>query len=242
MTATSPVSPDKSIDYAMHALPTAESRIIVKIWIIAFLLTSCASVVKPTAVSRIINPEYLYIVGHGWHTGVVIDTSRVQRAKLAAMADFKGLRYLEIGWGDEGFYLAEDNKITTSLTLRAVFIPTPSVLHIVGFNLPPEKNFPNSNVRKIPVSRAGFAAMISFVDKMFTLSSDKKPIFLGPGLYGQSRFYRAKGSYHFFRTCNTWTQQALQAAGVPVTAYSGAIAESVLEQVDALPDVVRLAN
>ena len=28
VTATSPVSPDKSIDYVMHALPTAESRII----------------------------------------------------------------------------------------------------------------------------------------------------------------------------------------------------------------------
>jgi hypothetical protein len=27
VTATSPVSPDKSIDYAMHALPTAESRL-----------------------------------------------------------------------------------------------------------------------------------------------------------------------------------------------------------------------
>ena len=38
---------------------------------------------------------------------------------------------------------------------------------------------------------------------------------LGPGLYGDSRFYPAWESFHLFRTCNVWTAQALRAAGLP---------------------------
>jgi hypothetical protein len=38
---------------------------------------------------------------------------------------------------------------------------------------------------------------------------------LGPGLYGDSRFYPAGDSFHLFRTCNVRMAQALRAAGLP---------------------------
>src|SRR5262249_52704227 len=38
----------------------------------------------------------------------------------------------------------------------------------------------------------------------------------GPGLYAESRFYRAIGRYRLFDNSNTWTAKALRAAGCPI--------------------------
>jgi hypothetical protein len=37
----------------------------------------------------------------------------------------------------------------------------------------------------------------------------------GPGLYGPSRFYRARGTFNIFHVCNHWLADLLDAAGVP---------------------------
>ena len=53
-----------------------------------------------------------------------------------------------MGWGDDGFYRSD--KITTGVTLKALFWPTPSVLHVVGFNDAPESYFVESKVVRMP--------------------------------------------------------------------------------------------
>ncbi|MGH8525150.1 MAG: DUF2459 domain-containing protein, partial [Gammaproteobacteria bacterium] len=40
---------------------------------------------------------------------------------------------------------------------------------------------------------------------------------LGRGLYGNSRFYPARGKFHLFNTCNTWAARALGAAGYSIS-------------------------
>lgn len=55
---------------------------------------------------------------------------------------------------------------------------------------------------------------------------------LGPGLYGDSRFYPARERFHLFNTCNVWTARALRAAGLP---FAPAVtAEGVMAQARAL--------
>ncbi len=44
-----------------------------------------------------------------------------------------------------------------------------------------------------------------------------KAIPLRPGLYGKSRFYLSRETYHLFNTCNVWTARGLHAAGLPIT-------------------------
>jgi hypothetical protein len=39
---------------------------------------------------------------------------------------------------------------------------------------------------------------------------------LGPGIYGDSTFFRANGKYYFPNTCNVWTARGLKTAGVPI--------------------------
>ena len=49
------------------------------------------------------------------------------------------------------------------------------------------------------------------------------------GLYGDSSFYDAVGTYSLFNTCNTWTARGLQSAGFDIGTAFKARAASVMK-------------
>ena len=53
---------------------------------------------------------------------------------------------------------------------------------------------------------------------------------LAAGLYGDSRFYPARGHFHLFNTCNVWTARALQAAGLPMQPRLAVTASALIDQ------------
>ena len=155
------------------------------------------------------------VVKHGWHVGIVVDQDEMASRVPLLGEDFSGADHLEIGWGDARFYQAAEPS--TGLALRAALWPTASVMHIVGFSREPAHYFSTSEVVNICVSRSGYQKMLDFILDSFERRPDGEVIPLGPGLYGNSRFYRAKGSFHLFNTCNTWAAQAVAATGLPVS-------------------------
>jgi uncharacterized protein (TIGR02117 family) len=156
----------------------------------------------------------IYLANHGWHTGLIVARKDIPTNAWPAARDFATFEYLEVGWGDDGFYRAE--KITSGITLKALFWPTPSVLHVVGFNGAPVDYFSSSKVFRVELTPEGFERLCRFIDTAYARTSRGTTIPLGPGLYGTSEFYRADGSYYFPRSCNYWTASALRTAGCPV--------------------------
>jgi len=169
----------------------------------------------------------IYIVNHGYHAGIA-----VPRAALAEQASRQGLSalgyvatrfadfdWLEIGWGDEGFYryVPTAESLTVALALRALFrTGNPSVLHVVGVKTDPRAMFANSELVPIGLSDAGFARIAALLDSTFARSNGSvMPQDLGPGLYGTSLFFRANGAFHLFNVCNHWIARVLDAAGIP---------------------------
>ena len=205
-------------------------RQIISLTALALLATGCLGPKKnlfPPAAGA--PHKTVHVVSHGWHTGVIVSRADIPTNVWPAQPDFAQFESLEVGWGDDGFYRAD--KITTAITLKALFWPTPSVLHVVGFNGPPEREFPESKVMRVEFSPEGFTALCAQIDHEFTKTSHGKPIPLGPGLYGESEFYRANQSYYFPKTCNWWTAQTLRAGGCPVTPLWSVTAGSVMRQV-----------
>lgn len=170
----------------------------------------------------------IHVVSHGWHTGVIVSRADIPTNVWPAHRDFAPFESVEVGWGDDGFYRCDE--ITTAITIKALFWPTPSVLHVVGFNGPPEREFPASQVIRVELSPEGFARLCAQIDHEFTQTQQGKPIPLGPGLYGESEFYRANQSYYFPKTCNWWTARTLRAAGCPITPLWSITAGSVMSQ------------
>ena len=127
---------------------------------------------------------------------------------------FQEKKYLEIGWGDAGFY--QSRHYTLALTARALLAPGKSVVHVVGFDPPPEQAFPRANIVLLHLPVRKFYDLLHFVDSSVDRASRERALRRGPGRYGTSFFYDGRNSYHLFRTCNNWVVHALARAGLPV--------------------------
>jgi uncharacterized protein (TIGR02117 family) len=164
----------------------------------------------------------VFVVSHGYHAGIVVPRARLAEVAAqnglhaldAVAARFDAYRWLEIGWGDEGFYTSVPTiaSLTIRSAARALFLPgNPSVLHVVGLVDHPRTAFASADVARLALSEAGFARLLARIDASFAPGQQD----LGPGLYGPSRFYRALGTFHVFNVCNHWISDLLDAAGVP---------------------------
>jgi uncharacterized protein (TIGR02117 family) len=176
----------------------------------------------------------IWVVNHGWHTGLVIDR-RAARGVLVALDEaFPDARYIEIGWGDEGFYTAPDGAITLRLALEAMFSSRGAVMHVVGLPAPPAAVFPHAAIAPLVVSDAGFRAMLAAVGESFRRDRDGHAIALRRGLYGDSRFFMALGRYSMMFTCNSWTARMLRETGCPISSAVSLTAGVTMLQAGAL--------
>jgi uncharacterized protein (TIGR02117 family) len=157
----------------------------------------------------------IYVVNHNdWHTGIVIRREDVPGDLWPERQAFGDSEYLEVGWGDRDYYQSPDP--TVWITLKAALWRTDSVLHIIGFNEPVEDFFRGSEMVELRVSVPRLERLSAFIQDKYARDASDRVIELGPGLYENSRFYLARGKFHFLNTCNVWTAEAIRSAGIPV--------------------------
>jgi len=169
-----------------------------------------------------------YVVNHGLHTGLAIARPDLLQVLPALAEEFGDGDFVEFGWGDEDFYRAP--QATLSLALRALSGSTATVLHAVKIDGDPRRRFAASEVIEVRVTEDGYRRLLAFVAGTFTHSATGTLAVLGPGLYGESRFYQAEGSYSLFYTCNTWVAEALAASSCPMSPTAVIMAGNVMSQ------------
>jgi uncharacterized protein (TIGR02117 family) len=178
------------------------------------LLHGCAlQPISTDAPAACRSPRTLFLVSHGWHTGIVMERKDLVALIPPLAGELGEERYVEVGWGEERFYQARET--TVGMALRAVLQPNPSVLQVVPLPRPAREYFPQSELAELRVEEEGYRALAAFVAESFTRTPAKDVIRLSPSLYGNGWFYRAEGSFHAFNTCNTWVAKALAKAGPP---------------------------
>jgi len=158
----------------------------------------------------------VYIINHGFHADIAIERSVIGHL-LPHHEKIPQSQWLKFGWGDSKYYTTPDAGLW--LGLRAILIPTGSVLHIVGFDMPAEDYFPTANIIKLRVTREGAQEMGKFIADHFRLDSHGRPHFRTEGLHDNSAFFDASGRYHLPKSSNTWTAGALRRTGYPVTPF-----------------------
>lgn len=181
----------------------------------ALLLTSaCAVTPVDHALLPAASARTVFVIQHRWHTGIAIRRADIPAGRWPESAYYPDARYLEVGWGDRDFYPAPDPSAWAAL--RAVLAPGPSVLHIVALHDHPAASFPFSEVVELRIAPDGFERLIDFIAASHDRSSGSPAEAIGPGLYLDSHFYPALGSFHLFNNCNTRVVEALRAAGLPM--------------------------
>ena len=194
----------------------------------------------------------IFVVSHGYHAGIVIPTARIAEVagrqgdvSLITVAQrFAAYPFIEIGWGDEGFYssVPDAASLTIRMALRALFRPgNASVMHVVGLHDTPRRIFPSADIVRIEVSEDGFVRMLRRIEESFARSGDASmPHVLGKGLYGPSLFYRANGSFSILNVCNHWVAEVLSAAGLPTTPVLATLPAGLLLDLQVQSGLTRL--
>jgi uncharacterized protein (TIGR02117 family) len=202
--------------------------------VLALLLTACAAAAPapPPSQTYLGAKTVIFVTSNGWHSGIIVAKADLPPNRLPETADFPEVRFFEFGWGDAVFYPAK--QVTLGKTLRAALVPTPAIVHVVGLRAEPARSFPKAEVVSLPIDDENFGRLVDFIEVSFERSGAVRAAATGPGLYATSRFYPAKGSFHLFNTCNTWTARALAAAGFDVSASGTSRAEALMQQVRAL--------
>jgi uncharacterized protein (TIGR02117 family) len=137
-------------------------------------------------------------------------------------------KYLSFGWGDRNFFM---NSSFDPITIFDVlFLPGPSVMHVWGHVEPKLVLGKGFELKQVNLSKAEYGKLIEFINNSFQRSAESQVTYIKQGLYKDSGFYEAKGSYSMLRTCNAWTAEALRVADVNTPLWP-ALAPSVMRQI-----------
>jgi len=153
----------------------------------------------------------VYVVNQGGrHTGIAVARADIPGHLWPAKQDYPKARYLEAGWGDDDGYRKD---LTPWIVLKGLFWPTRSVLQLDGFDKSLDENFdnPETTIIEVKLSEPGFEQLGRHISDTHVVDSSGKPIALGDD------WYRARGKYCIFNTCNTWVASGLRKAGCPIT-------------------------
>jgi uncharacterized protein (TIGR02117 family) len=182
----------------------------------------------------------IYLASHGWHAGIVIKRTDIPEGIWPEHYDFPDAEYLEVGWGDKDYYMTPDPGM--GITLKAGLLPTDSVLHVVSFRGSVERYFSRSEITRIDLSYEGFARLCRYISNSYARDEAGKVQALGPGLYGKSRFYLSRETYHAFNTCNVWTARGLRNAGCPLVPASTLTVEELMTEVASFGAVIQVVQ
>jgi hypothetical protein len=155
----------------------------------------------------------VYVINHGaLHTGLAVKRADIPRRVWPESRDYSGFKYLEVGWGDDDGYR---KTLTSGIALKALAGSKRTVLLSDGFDtLLAKLENPKFAIVAVDLSAGGFARLCQHIEQTYALNAAGQPIRLGKG------WYRARGTYSAFNTCNTWVASALRKAGCPITPAS----------------------
>jgi uncharacterized protein (TIGR02117 family) len=195
--------------------------------ILALTIARCAPRPAPTYVGTVPRTETIYVIRGGWHTELALPTSTI-RGRLAALTlGFATARYLVFGWGARGYYMARHPGLGD--LLRAL-VPGPAVLLVIPLQISPAAFAGTANAFAIPVAPAAVQRLSEFLWSYLAKDAEGAPRRIGTGPYPGSVFYAATGTFDLGHTCNTWTAEALAAAGLPVSAAGVVYPSQLLDQ------------
>ncbi|SHL84156.1 conserved hypothetical protein [Chryseobacterium polytrichastri] len=161
----------------------------------------------------------IYIYTNGVHTDIVMPVKNDMQdwSKKIPFANTKSKKtdynYIGVGWGDKGFYLDTptwaDLKFSTAF--KAAFWLGESAMHCTYYKTMTEAD----DCKIIMISRSQYKKLVQFVNDKFDKDQNGNFILIPTNaVYSDNdAFYDAQGKYSFLYTCNTWSNNALKAAG-----------------------------
>jgi uncharacterized protein (TIGR02117 family) len=179
----------------------------------------------------------LFLRTNGVHTWIVVPTvtSEMDWRPFAPGEHLKDPRWgvashVALGYGNRTFYL--ETPTWGDLSMKNAFLAAfgrgRSLVH-VDYTHDPR---PDEYQRPLTVTRAQYRRLARHIAASFARGPDGRTVpVLGRGYTSSDMFYEGVGPYSAFYTCNSWTGEALRAAGVRMGVWTP-LSQSLMWRLD----------
>ncbi len=182
------------------------------------MLGGCAADV-PACRPQPVAADTVYVIDHGWHTDLGIPAAALTGPLASFRQTFPGMTMLIAGFGRRTFMTAPVHGLEDFLVGP---FPGDGALLVAGLTAPPDLAYGSGTLVRLRLPPGGAARLSDFVWSTFRVEHGR-PVMLAPGFFAGSRFYETRIGYSGLYTCNSWTEAALHAAGLPLPSPSGVV-------------------
>lgn len=152
-----------------------------------------------------------YISTNGVHLNIIIPIQDLDSLFLLGLKHDETDEYLSFGWGDENFYLNTPTwgDLTFKNAFRAMFLKSSSLMHVTRYK------HKKSHWIEIDVSDSELQKLTSYLLNTFVTDENGMKVMLeNKGYTSTDDFYKSKGSYSIFKTCNSWVNIGFKKSGL----------------------------
>lgn len=162
-------------------------------------------------------PIQIYLVQNGSHMDIVVPITNeiIDWENIVLPEHFisptPNAKYYSFGWGDRQFYRTTPywKDLTMKTAFKALFFNTPSAVHIKQLS-----DIDAEKLIELNIEEEHYQRLSEYILKHleFQNNSSLKPLEFHYST--NDVFYDSKSSFHAFRTCNTWVNNALKYSGL----------------------------
>lgn len=160
----------------------------------------------------------ILVLSNPIHTDIAIPVSSDVLERFAFLrsqglaVDLPQVRYIVFGWGSREFYLNTPtwSELRPGPLLRALTMDA-SVMHV---SLAGEIAAADPAAAGFDLTEDGFRHLLAFIEQGFRQGPDGPERIEGASYGDHDLFFEANGNFTALAGCNTWTAEALRAAGL----------------------------
>jgi uncharacterized protein (TIGR02117 family) len=157
------------------------------------------------------NTETIYLSSNGVHLDIIVKKSKLSVDLMNGLQYDSSDNYFAFGWGDENFYLKTPywSDMTIGNAFKATFLKGPSLIHLTRYRAI------QTNWLEVKISISELQKINELLlDAFITDANGHKMLLKDAGYTMDDDFYKAKGSYSFHTTCNTWVNTIFKKSGL----------------------------
>jgi uncharacterized protein (TIGR02117 family) len=172
-------------------------------------------------------PVVIFVIRRSWHTDIGFDVADLHLPLASLRPMLPRASYLLFGFGDRHYFMHRGESIGT--TIGAAW-PGAGLVLMTGLTETPEQAFSAAGVIRLTLSASQARRLESFVwETLATRENAASALAAGP--YDGSFYYASTTRYSGLHTCNTWTAEGLEAAGLPVHSFAVEFSGQIWRQV-----------
>jgi uncharacterized protein (TIGR02117 family) len=202
--------------------------------VVGIFLTACTSLPDVKKIPKKNLTHEIHFVYEKWHTSIIIPAASVEKHSRYFNEIAKQKQYIRFGYGDGDFFTGKNKSFFSGA--KALVASDYSAVQVLDYYSNPLEEIPEETRVPLFISEKRMKKLIRYMDKSIALNKKRLPISLKAYEENTGYFFKAKQGYSMFSNCNTWSSQALHAAGISIKTRFNLTAQSVFEQAKYISD------